>query len=179
MISEEISKEMIKSRIILLTGEINELNTNETIMKLLYLDSLNNEDIYLYINSYGGVVSQGLAIIDCMNYIKSKVITICIGTAYSMAAVILSNGEKGKRLALPNSEIMIHQISSKINGKMAEINDSVEKMNKVNQLLTKIIADNSTQNYKQVFNNMKSDYFMDAKEAKKYGIIDKIIFKSV
>lgn len=178
MNTENISEKMINNRIILLTGEINENNTNETIMKLLYLDSLNNDDIYIYINSYGGVVSQGLAIIDCMNYVKSRVITICIGIAYSMAAVILSNGEKGCRAALPNSEIMIHQISSKINGKMAELNDSVEKMNKVNKLLTKLIADNSNKKYSNVFNNMQTDYFMDAKEAKSYGIIDKIIIKS-
>lgn len=178
MFKENINDKILDSRIIVLNSQINEESSNDVIMKLLYLDSLNHDDIYLYINSPGGVVSQGLAIIDCMNYINSKVITICVGVAYSMAAVILSCGAKGNRFALPNSEIMIHQVSGGVTGKTEDVNLSVKRMNKINKLLTKLVADNSNKKYSGVFLDMKKDYFMDVKDAKKYGIIDKIIFKS-
>ena len=159
MYIENISEKMLKSRIIMLNGEVNEDSANEIIMKLLYLDSLNHEDIYLYINSGGGVVSQGLAIIDCINYIESKVITVCVGVAYSMAAVILSCGEKGKRFALPNSEIMVHQIAGGMVGKFDDVDLSTKRMNKLNRLLTKIIASNINKKYECVFKDMKKDFF--------------------
>ena len=178
MFNEDINQRILDSRIIFLNGEINNETANEIIMQLLYLDSINHNDIYLYINSNGRVVSQGLAIIDCMNYINSKFVTICVGIAYSMAAVILSCGTTGNRYALPNSEVMVHQVSGGVEGKAEDINLSTKRINKTNKKLTKLIADNSNLEYNSVFNNMKKDYFMDAKEAKKYGIIDKIIFKS-
>lgn len=178
MFNEDINQRILESRIIFLNGEINDSTANEVIMKLLYLDSLNNDDIYLYINSGGGIVSQGLAIIDCMNYVNSKIVTICVGVAYSMAAVILSCGTTGNRYALPNSEIMVHQVSGGAVGKAEDVNLSTKRINKLNKLLTKLIADNSKRKYNSVFSNMKKDYFMNAKEAKKYGIIDKIISQS-
>ena len=178
MYIENISEKMLNNRIVMLNGEVNEDSANEIIMKLLYLDSLNHEDIYLYINSGGGVVSQGLAIIDCINYIESKVITVCVGVAYSMAAVILSCGEKGKRFALPNSEIMVHQIAGGMVGKFDDVDLSTKRMNKLNRLLTKIIASNINKKYECVFKDMKKDFFMNSKEAQNYGIIDKIIYKS-
>lgn len=174
----DVREKMLGSRIILLNGEINGENSNEIIMQLLYLDSINNDDIYLYIDSPGGEVREGLAIIDCMNYISSNVVTICIGAAYSMASVILCSGEKGKRYALPNSEIMIHEPSCDISGKAKDVILKSDRIHKTNKKLAKIISDNSKKTYSNVFEDMKTDYFMSATKAKRYGIIDEIIFKS-
>lgn len=167
--------DMIENRIILLKDEVNSNSANDLIFKLLYLDSLNTNDIYLYINSPGGDVMQGLAIIDTMNYIKSKVITIVIGVAYSMAAIILSEGYK--RYALPHSEIMIHEPSTNTKGKATEIIASSKRIENTKELLAKIIKKKSPKSIKQILQDMNKDYFLNSHEALEYGLIDKIINK--
>lgn len=168
-----IDKEMLENRILLLKEEINSNTANDLILKLLYLDSINTNDIYLYINSYGGDVSQGLAIIDTMNYIKSKVITIVVGVAYSMAAIILTEGDK--RYALHHSEIMIHEPSTNTNGKASEIIASSKRIGTTKELLAKIIKKKSSKTLKKILNDMNNDYFLTPEDAKEYGLIDKII----
>lgn len=174
-----IEEKLLNNRIINLFGEINSEMANTLKMKLLYLDSISNKDIYLYIDSNGGDIVSGLTIIDCMNYIKSNVITICIGKAYSMASVILSAGTKGKRTALKHSEIMIHEASCSIGGKTNEVLNLTNRLNNSNEELAKIISNNSNTKYNKVLKDIKKDMFMTTKEALNYGIIDKIIdFKS-
>ena len=143
--------------------------------QLLYLDSLNNEDISLYINSPGGSITSGMAIFDTMNFIKSKVSTICIGMAASMAAFLLSSGEKGQRMALPNSEIMIHQPLGGAQGQATEIKIAAERILKLKNKLNNILAKNTEQTLEKIELDTERDYFLSAKEAKNYGIIDKII----
>lgn len=171
----EIETQILDNRIIILNGEINNRTSNDLIQKLIYLDSLNNDDIYLYINSCGGDVYQGLAIIDCMEYIKSKVITIVIGVAYSMAAIILSTGEK--RYALPHSEIMIHQPLGNASGKASEIISSSKRIGEIKVLLADIIKQKSNKTLKKIITDMEKDYFLSPEQAKNYGIIDKVITK--
>src|SRR5574344_1395203 len=127
----DIYSRLLKDRIIMLTGEIDDNNANIIVSELLYLDSLNHDDISIYINSPGGSVTAGMAIYDTMNFIKSKVITICVGMAASMAAFLLSSGEKGKRLALPNSEVMIHQPLGGAQGQATEIKIAAERIIKL------------------------------------------------
>lgn len=171
----KIENDMLENRIILLKDEINNTSANDLIFKLLYLDSINTNDIYLYINSYGGEVTQGLAIIDTMNYIKSKVITIVIGVAYSMAAIILTEGNK--RYALPHSEIMIHEPSTSTKGKASDIISSSERINETRNLLASIIKKKSPKTLKKILTDMNRDYFLTPSEALEYGLIDKIINK--
>lgn len=168
-----IDKEMLENRILLLKGEVNTESVNELIFKLLYLDSINTNDIYLYINSYGGDVMQGLALIDTMNYIKSKVITIVVGVAYSMAAIILTEG--AQRYALEHSEIMIHEPATNTNGKASDIIASSKRIGTTKELLAKIIKKKSPKTLKKILEDMNTDYFLTAEDAKEYGIIDKII----
>ncbi len=165
--------EMLKNRIIILNDTVDNKSANDLILKLLYLDSLNHKDIFLYINSNGGDVFQGLAIIDCMHYIKSKVITVVVGTAYSMAAIILSCGEE--RYSLPHSEIMIHQPMGNASGKATEIISSSERIRETRLLLAKMLTKNSKRTLKKILVDMDKDYFMKPEEALEYGIIDKII----
>lgn len=169
----KFEEEMIENRIILLKDEINSTTANDLIFKLLYLDSINTNDIYLYINSYGGDVMQGLAIIDAMNYIKSKVITIVVGVAYSMAAIILTEGSK--RYALPHSEIMIHEPSTRANGKASEIIISTKRIENTKELIANIIKKKSSKTLKQIMQDLNKDYFLNPLEALGYGLIDKII----
>lgn len=170
-----IELEMLNNRIIILNEEITNKTANDLILKLLYLDSINTSDIYLYINSPGGDVFQGLAIIDCMNYIKSKVNTIVIGTSYSMAAIILSCGHK--RYALPNSEIMIHQPLGHASGKATDIMLTSERIKEIRERLAKIISKNAKKSVKKVLEDMNKDYFLNPQEAITYGLIDSIIKK--
>ena len=173
--SYDIYSRLLKDRIIILNGEINDNTANIIVAQLLYLDSLNSEDISLYINSPGGSITSGMAIYDTMNFIKSKVSTICIGIAASMAAFLLSSGEKGKRMALPNSEVMIHQPLGGAQGQATEIKIAAERILKLKNKLNNILAKNTGQKLEKIEIDTERDYFLSAKEAKNYGIIDKII----
>ena len=173
--SYDIYSRLLKDRIIILNGEIDDNTANIVVAQLLYLDSLNNEDISLYINSPGGSITSGMAIYDTMNFIKSKVSTICIGMAASMAAFLLSSGEKGQRMALPNSEVMIHQPLGGAQGQATEIKIAAERILKLKNKLNDILAKNTGQELKKIEIDTERDYFLSAKEAKNYGIIDKII----
>lgn len=168
-----IEEKLLENRIIFISDEINKHTAEDVMKKLLYLDSVNTEDIYIYINSVGGEVSQGLAIIDCMHYVKSDVITICTGVAYSMGAVILASGDK--RYSLPSGEIMIHQPLTSIRGKATEIEKSSQRINKVKTQLVQILSNRTKKDNKKILNDMEDDYFMSAEDAKKYGLIDQII----
>ena len=173
--SYDIFSRLLKDRIILLSGEIDDECANSVIAQLLYLDSLNNEEISLYINSPGGSVTSGMAIYDTMNFVKSDVSTICLGMAASMGAFLLSSGKKGKRYALPNSEIMIHQPLGGAKGQATEIKIAAEQILKTKEKLNKILSENTGQNLKKVEQDTERDYFLDANEALDYGLIDKII----
>ncbi len=171
----DIYSRLLKDRIILLNGEINDNTSNAVVAQLLYLDSQNHEDISLYINSPGGSITAGMAIYDTMNFIKSEVSTICIGMAASMAAFLLSSGQKGKRLALPNSEVMIHQPLGGAEGQATEIKIAAERILKLKDKLNKILSNNTNQPIEQIEQDTERDHFLSAKEAKNYGLIDKII----
>jgi ATP-dependent Clp protease protease subunit len=173
--SYDIYSRLLKDRIIILSGEIDDDSANSIIAQLLYLDSINNDEISLYINSPGGSTSAGMAIYDSMNYIKSDVSTICIGMAASMAAFLLSSGQKGKRYALPNSEIMIHQPLGGVQGQAVEMKIAAERILKLREKLNKLLAQNTNKSIEEVDKDTDRDYFMDANEALQYGIIDKII----
>ena len=174
----DIYSRLLKDRIILLNGEINDNTSNIIIAQLLYLDSLNNNDISLYINSPGGIITSGMAIYDTINFIKSNVSTICIGICASMAAFLLSSGTKGKRYALPNSEVMIHQPLGGAQGQATEIKIAAERIIKLKNKLNKILSKNTSKNLKQIEKDTERDYYLSAEEAKEYGIIDKIIKES-
>lgn len=171
----DIYSRLLKDRIILLSGEITDESANTIIAQLLYLDSLNNDDISLYINSPGGSVTAGMAIYDTMNFIKSSVSTICIGMAASMAAFLLSSGEKEKRFALPNSEVMIHQPLGGVQGQATEIKIAAERIIKLKQKLNLILSKNTGKTIKQITLDTERDHYLDSKEALEYGIIDKIL----
>lgn len=173
--SYDIYSRLLKDRIIFLSGEINDDLANTIVSELLYLDSINHDDISLYINSPGGSITSGLAIIDTMNFVKSKVSTICIGMAASMGAFILSCGEKGKRFILPNSEVMIHQPLGGVNGQATEIKIVAERILKLKDKLNKILARNTNQDLNKIEIDTERDYFMNSSEALEYGIIDKIL----
>ncbi len=175
--SYDIFSRLLKDRIIFISGEINDDLANSVIAELLYLDSIETKDIYLYINSPGGSITSGLAIYDTMNYIKSDVVTISVGIAASMAAFLLSCGKKGKRLALPNSEIMIHQPLGGVEGRATDIKIGAERIIKLKKKLNKILAENTNQSLNKITKDTEIDYFMTSIEALKYGIIDKIIEK--
>ena len=172
--SYDIYSRLLKDRIIILNGEIDDNLSNSIVAQLLYLDSINNDDIYIYINSPGGSITAGMAIYDTMNFIKSNVSTICIGMAASMAAFLLSSGEKGKRYALPNSEVMIHQPLGGAQGQATELKIAAERILKLKKKLNYILSKNCGKTLKQVEKDTERDYFMDSDEALEYGIVDKI-----
>jgi ATP-dependent Clp protease protease subunit len=171
----DIYSRLLKDRIIILSGEITDVNSNTIVAQLLYLDSINNDDISLYINSPGGSVNGGLAIYDTMNHIKSDVSTICVGIAASMAALLLSSGTPGKRYALPNSEIMIHQPLGGVQGQATDIKIAAERILKLKNKLNIMLAKNTGQELKKVEMDTERDNFMNAKDSLEYGIIDKIL----
>ena len=171
----DIYSRLLKDRIIILSGEIDDNLSNIVVAQLLYLDSINHNDISLYINSPGGSITSGMAIYDTMNYVKSDVSTICIGMAASMAAFLLSSGEKGKRYCLPNSEVMIHQPLGGAQGQATEIKIAAERILKLKKKLNKILSKNTGKELSKIENDTERDYFLDAKEALDYGIIDKIL----
>ena len=174
----DIYSRLLKDRIIILSGEIDDNLANSIVGQLLYLDSVNNDDISLYINSPGGSITSGMAVYDTMNFVKSNVSTICIGMAASMAAFLLSSGEKGKRFCLPNSEVMIHQPLGGAQGQATEIKIAAERILKLKEKINKILSKNTGQNLKQLEKDTERDYFLSAGEALEYGIIDKIIKKN-
>ncbi len=171
----DIYSRLLKDRIIILTGEIDDISANNIVAELLYLDSINHDDINIYINSPGGSITAGMAIYDTMNYIKSDVSTICIGMAASMGAFLLSSGTKGKRYALPNSEIMIHQPLGGTQGQATDILIASNRIIKLKNKLNKILANNTGQNIKLIEKDTERDKFFDSDEALKYGLIDKIL----
>lgn len=171
----DLYSRLLKDRIVFCTGEIDDASANIIVSQLLYLDSLSHDDISLYINSPGGSVTSGMAIYDTMNFIKSSVSTISIGMAASMAAFLLSSGEKGKRFALPNAEIMIHQPLGGAQGQASDIKIAAERILKLKEKLNKLLAENTNQSLEKITVDTERDYYMDPEEAKKYGLIDKII----
>ena len=171
----DIYSRLLKDRIIILSGEIDDNLANSIVAQLLYLDSLNHDPINLYINSPGGSITAGMAIYDTMNYIKSKVSTICIGMAASMAAFLLSSGEKGMRFILPNGEVMIHQPLGGAQGQATEIKIAAERILKLKEKLNKILSENTGQSLEKISHDTDRDYFLSADEALKYGLIDKIL----
>ncbi len=174
----DIYSRLLEERIIFLTGEINDASANTVVAQLVYLESKDpNKDISLYINSPGGSVSAGLAIYDTMNYIKCDVSTICIGMAASMGAFLLSSGAKGKRYALPNSEIMIHQPLGGTQGQASDILIAANHIQRTKEKLTKILAENSGQPYDKVAADTDRDNYLSAEEALEYGLVDKIFDK--
>lgn len=174
--SYDIYSRLLKDRIIFLGEEVNETTASLVVAQLLFLESEDpSKDIQLYINSPGGIVPSGLAIYDTMNYIKCDVSTICIGMAASMGAFLLSGGTKGKRFALPNAEIMIHQPSGGAKGQATEIQIAAENILKTKKKLNEILAANTGKPYEIIAQDTERDYYMSAEEAKTYGLIDDII----
>lgn len=175
----DIYSRLLKDRIIIINGEINNELANSVVAQLLYLDSLNNDDISIYINSPGGSVTDGMAIYDTMNFINSDVSTIGVGICASMAAFLLSSGTKGKRFALPNSEVMIHQPLGGAQGQATEIKIAAEHILKTKDKLNKILSKNTNKDLSIIEKDTDRDNFMTSFEALNYGIIDKIIEKKL
>lgn len=174
--SYDIYSRLLKERIIFLADEVNDQTASLVVAQLLFLESEDpNKDIQLYINSPGGSVTAGMAIYDTMNYIKCDVSTICIGMAASMGAFLLSSGVKGKRLALPNAEVMIHQPSGGAKGQATEIQIVAENILKTKKKLNEILAANTGQTVEKIAEDTERDNFMSAEEAKAYGLIDEIV----
>lgn len=174
--SYDIYSRLLNDRIIFLGEEINSVSANLVIAQLLHLESQDAEkDISLYINSPGGEVTSGLAILDTMNYIKPQVSTICVGMAASMAAVLLSCGAKGKRFCLPNSMVMIHQPSGGAQGQQTEIEIAAQQIKATRTKLNKILSDVSGQPFERVEADTERDHYMTADEALSYGLIDRIV----
>ncbi len=176
--SYDIYSRLLKDRIIFLGEEVNETTASLVVAQLLFLESEDpSKDIHLYINSPGGMVTAGMAIYDTMQYIKCDVSTICIGMAASMGAFLLAGGEKGKRFALPNAEVMIHQPSGGAKGQATEIQIAAENILKTKKKLNQMLADNTGKPLSQVEIDTERDYYMSAEEALEYGLIDGIITK--
>lgn len=174
--SYDIYSRLLKDRIIFLSGEVNTTMSDLIVAQLLFLEAEDpNKDIQLYINSPGGEVSAGFAIYDTMQYIKPDVSTICMGMAASMGAFILSSGAKGKRIALPNAEVMIHQPSGGAQGQASDIQINAEKILKIRHKLNEILAKNTGQPLEKIERDTDRDYWLSAQEAVEYGIIDKVI----
>ena len=172
----DIYSRLLKDRIIFLGEEVNETTASLVVAQLLFLESEDpNKDIHLYINSPGGMVTAGLAIYDTMPYIKCDVSTICIGLAASMGAFLLAGGAKGKRYALPNAEIMIHQPSGGAKGQATEIQIAAENILKTKKRLNEILAANTGKTYETIAADTERDNYMSAQEAAEYGLIDSVI----
>ena len=174
--SYDIYSRLLKDRIIFLGEEVNDVTASLVVAQLLFLESEDpNKDISLYINSPGGSVTAGMAIYDTMQYIKCDVSTICIGLAASMGAFLLAGGKKGKRYALPNAEIMIHQPSGGAKGQATEIQIVAENILKIKKKLNTMLAENTGQPYEKVAADTERDNYMSADEAKEYGLVDEVI----
>lgn len=173
--SFDIYSKLLKERIVFLSGEITDEVANLIVSELLYLNSLGNDDIYLYINSPGGSVTAGMAIYDTMNFIKADVVTICVGMCASMGAFLLSSGCKEKRMSLKNGEVMIHQPLGGVKGQASDIQIHADRIIKMKKKLNSILASNTSKDMKVIERDTERDNYMDAKEALEYGLIDKII----
>ena len=174
--SYDIFSRLLKDRIIMLSGEVNDVTANLVVAQLLFLESEDpDKDIYLYINSPGGSITSGMAIYDTMQYINCDVSTICIGMAASMGAFLLSSGAKGKRFALPNSEIMIHQPLASLEGQASDIEINAKRICKQKKKLSLILSENSKQSLEKIIHDCDRDYYLDPLEALEYGLIDEII----
>ncbi len=177
--SYDIYSRLLKDRIVMLSGEVNDQVASTIVAQFLFLEAEDPEkDIYFYINSPGGVVTSGMAIFDTMNYIRPNVATICIGQAASMGAFLLSSGEKGKRYALPHARIMIHQPLGGAQGQATDIQIQAEEILRMKAELNAILAKNTGQSVKQVEKDTDRDNFMSAEEAQKYGMIDEVLIKN-
>jgi len=176
--SYDIFSRLLNDRIVMLSEEVNDATASLIVAQLLYLEAQDpDKDITFYINSPGGVVTAGLAIYDTMQYIKPDVCTVCIGMAASMGAFLLSSGAKGKRMALPNAEIMIHQPSGGSQGQCTDIQIQAEQILKIKKNLNRILAENTGKSVETVERDCERDHFMSATEAMEYGLIDKVITK--
>lgn len=174
--SYDIYSRLLKDRIIFLDGEVNDASASVIVAQLLFLESEDpQKDISFYINSPGGSVTAGMAIYDTMKYIKCDVSTICIGMAASMGAFLLAGGTKGKRMALPNAEIMIHQPSGGAQGQATEIEITAKHILKMREKLNRMLSENTGKPYEQVCDDTERDNWLDAEEAKEYGLIDEVI----
>lgn len=174
--SYDIFSRLLSDRIILLGEEVTDASANLIVAQLLYLEAQDpDKDIQLYINSPGGSVTAGMAIYDTMQYIKPDVSTICIGMAASMGAFLLSSGAKGKRFALPNAEIMIHQPSAGTSGQITDMSIHLKRLELVKQRMTRILSENTDKDYDTVLNACERDNFMTTDEALNFGLIDKVI----
>lgn len=172
----DIYSRLLKENIIFLSGPIDDALANTVIAQLLFLQSEDpKKEISLYINSPGGYIHSGLAILDTMNHIKNPVSTVCVGLAASMASILLSAGEKGKRYILPNAEVMIHQPSGGAEGQASDIEISAKHIIKNREVLNKMLAKNTGQSLSKIEKDVDRDFYMSAEESKKYGIIDKIL----
>ena len=176
--SYDIFSRLLNDRIVMLSEEVNDTTASLVVAQLLYLEAQDpDKDIQFYINSPGGSVTAGLAIYDTMQYIKPDVSTLCIGMAASMGAFLLSSGAKGKRIALPNAEIMIHQPSGGSQGQATDIQIQAEQILKIKKKLNEILAGNTGKEIAEIERDTERDHFMTAEEAREYGLIDKVIYK--
>ena len=176
--SYDIYSRLLNDRIIFLADEVNDVTASLVVAQLLYLEAQDpDKDIYLYINSPGGSISAGMAIYDTMNYIKCDVSTICIGMAASMGAFLLSSGAKGKRFALPNAEVMIHQPLGGMQGQASDIKIHADHIIRIRAKLNKLLAEQTGQSLETIERDTERDNFMTADEAAKYGLVDKVITK--
>ena len=174
--SYDIFSRLLNDRIVFLNGEVNDTSANLIVAQLLYLEAQNPDaDIMFYINSPGGSVTAGMAIYDTMQYIKCDVSTICVGMAASMGAFLLSSGAKGKRYALPNAEIMIHQPSAGTSGQITDMAIHLKRLEKIKTRMTNILAKNCGKEYLEMLDACERDNFMDSDEALEFGIIDKVM----
>lgn len=172
----DIYSRLLKDRIVFLSDEVNDTTASLVVAQLLFLEAEDpDKDIYLYINSPGGVVTAGMAIYDTMQYIKPDVVTVCMGMAASMGAFLLSSGTKGKRFALPNSEIMIHQPLGGAKGQATDIEIHTKNILRTKERLNRILSENTGQDYETVIKDTERDNFMTAQEAKEYGLVDAVI----
>lgn len=177
--SYDIYSRLLKDRIIMLSGEIHDAVASSIVAQLLFLEAEDpDKDIFLYINSPGGVITSGMSIYDTMNYIKPDVCTICIGQAASMGAFLLSSGAKGKRYALPHARIMIHQPLGGAQGQATDIEIQAKEILRLKKILNEILAKNTGQSVKKIARDTERDFFMSAEEAVEYGLIDQVLEKS-
>lgn len=174
----DIYSRLLRERIVFLVGPVNDMSANLVVAQMLFLESENpDKDIFLYINSPGGSVSAGLSIYDTMNFIKPDVSTLCMGMAASMGSFLLMAGAKGKRIALPNAKIMIHQPSGGAQGQATDIEITAREIIKTREQLNRIYADRTGQSFEKIANDMERDFYMSPEEAKTYGLIDQVIAK--
>jgi ATP-dependent Clp protease protease subunit len=173
--SMDIYSRLLSERIVFVEGEVNDTMASIVVAQLLHLEAEGDGDIYMYVNSPGGSVTAGLAIVDTMNFIKNDVSTIVMGQACSMGSVFLSAGTKGKRISLPNARVMIHSVSSGTRGTVHDQRIQFQETEKLNKVLTQMLADNVGRSYDEVYKLMERDHFMSAQESLEFGIVDKIV----